>query len=87
MNARTLCEIPATDKGESIVSSVHDNEILSYEIDLNNKRIVLHTLYESKSLIEHTDVIFDGVLCHMFEHQLSGSIILAINEYELEYFF
>ncbi|GIP18156.1 hypothetical protein J40TS1_37980 [Paenibacillus montaniterrae] len=69
------------------MSLVHDNEILSYEVDLYNTRIVLHTLYENKRLIEYTDVTFEGVLCHMFEHQLSGSIILTINEYELDYFF
>lgn len=69
------------------MSLVHDNEILSYEVDLRREKIVLHTFYESKNLNEYTDVIFEGVLCHMFEHHLQGSIILDINEYELDVFF
>ncbi|WP_339158319.1 hypothetical protein MKX50_02460 [Paenibacillus sp. FSL W8-0186] len=69
------------------MSLVHDNEVLSYEVDLRREKIILHTLYDSRGLIEYTDVNFDGVLCHMFEHQLQGSIILDINDYELELFF
>lgn len=68
------------------MSWVHDNEISSYEVDLRNERIILHTLYENKNKIEHTDVIFDGVLCHMFEHHLHGSIILDIKDYDIQLF-
>jgi hypothetical protein len=36
---------------------------------------------------EGCDIIFEGVLCHLFQYPLPGSIILNINEYELEHFY
>jgi len=69
------------------MSWVHDNEILSYVVDLQRDILVLNTIYESESKTEYTDVVFEGVLCHMFEHVLSGSIILDIRDYDILHFF
>lgn len=61
------------------MSQVHDNEILSYEVNYEAEQIIMHTRYDSRQLLEHTDIVFSGVLCHWFEGELPGSIILDIN--------
>lgn len=66
------------------MSSVHDNEIISYNVDLKNKEISIHTLSESGQTIT---IIFSGVLAHLFENHLSSSIIFDIEETELRHFF
>ena len=68
------------------MSMVHDNEILSYEVDLQNDQIKIHTKYEGKQILEETDIIFTDVLNHLFEQQLKGSIILDICESEIDLF-
>jgi hypothetical protein len=65
------------------VSKIHDNEIISYEVDLKNQKIIIHTQYNSSTLIEKTDIVFSNVLAHFFENQLQGSIIFDIEEYEI----
>lgn len=56
------------------MSNVHDNEMLSYKVDLQNDEITIHTKYDDT---EETDIVFTDVFCHMFEQQLNGSIILS----------
>jgi len=65
--------------------NVHDNEIISYEVDLKNHKITLHTIQNNCPSI--TSVEFGNVLAHLFETQLEGSIILDIKEYDLDQFF
>lgn len=40
------------------MSLVHDNEIISYEVNLKKNRIVLHTEYENSNIIENTKIFF-----------------------------
>ncbi|MDQ0090334.1 hypothetical protein J2T12_003748 [Paenibacillus anaericanus] len=68
------------------MSMVHDNEILSYEINLKQNKIVIHTEYQNFNKIENTSIIFYDVLAHLFETQLSGSIIFEIYNYEIHHF-
>ncbi len=68
------------------MSMVHDNVILSYEVDLQNERIILHTRYDDSRSVEETDIIFTDVLNHWFEQQLKGSIIFDISESEISHF-
>ncbi|WP_100407682.1 hypothetical protein [Bacillus solitudinis] len=66
------------------MSIIHDNEIISYEVNLKNEVINIHTLSESGQKIT---LFFSGVLAHMFETHLSGSIIFDIEKTELRHFF
>ncbi|WP_438350662.1 hypothetical protein ACP8HI_08480 [Paenibacillus sp. FA6] len=68
------------------MSIVHDNEILSYEINLKQNKIVIHTEYQNSNKIENTNIIFYDVLAHLFETQLPGSIIFDIDNYEIHHF-
>lgn len=70
------------------MSMVHDNEILSYIVDLQNDQITIHTKYEDgdERIIEETDIVFVDVFSHMFEQQLKGSIILDVCEYDISHF-
>ncbi|WP_106766556.1 hypothetical protein [Paenibacillus faecalis] len=58
--------------------NIHDNEIVSYEVDFQKSRIKLHTVGDTQVTIEFIDV-----LTHMFETQLQGSIILDISTFEV----
>ncbi|PAV28916.1 hypothetical protein CIL05_14935 [Virgibacillus profundi] len=64
--------------------SVHDNKIISYNVNLKNKVIKLQTQSEEGKLI---NIVFSDVLTHVFEDQLYGSIILDIEKQDLEQFF
>lgn len=43
-------------------SSVHDDDVVGYEVLSEQPEIRLHTIYRVEP-IEHTDVIFTGVEC------------------------
>lgn len=66
--------------------SVHDNIILSYEVDLENERIRMRTRSYHSDLSEDTDILFSGVLAHSFETPFQGSIIFDIDEVALDHF-
>ncbi|WP_327195502.1 hypothetical protein [Paenibacillus alvei] len=68
------------------MSLVHDNEIISYEVNLKKNRIVLYTEYENSNIIENTKIYFYDVLAHFFETQLPGSIIFDIDNYDIHHF-
>lgn len=65
------------------MSKVHDNEIMSYEVDLKNHQIIVHTQYQKSALIKNTDIVFHNVLVHFFQNELSGSIIFDIEKYDI----
>jgi hypothetical protein len=64
--------------------SIHDNNVYSYVVDCERKRIVLHTSFAERELHEFTDVVFSGVVAHYFEHVLQGNILFAIDEADIE---
>ncbi|PEI82095.1 hypothetical protein CN679_28250 [Bacillus pseudomycoides] len=64
--------------------SVHDNEIVSYQVNLEKEEIRIHTLTESG---RNVYIVFSGVLAHFFEAHLSGSIIFDIGKGRLLDFF
>ncbi|CAM5218806.1 putative protein OS=Ureibacillus acetophenoni OX=614649 GN=SAMN05877842_12015 PE=4 SV=1 [Ureibacillus acetophenoni] len=66
--------------------SVHDNEIISYEVNLKNEEIIIQTISHWEK-VPNVTLIFSGVLAHWFEHQLPGSIILDLEKRELDEFF
>ena len=60
--------------------SVHDNQIIAYEVDAESRRITLHTRFNQGELVEHTDILFDGVLAYNFEGDNFGNIIFSVAE-------
>nr|WP_255294583.1 hypothetical protein [Bacillus thuringiensis] len=57
--------------------SVHDNTIISYQVNLEKKEIRIHTLTE---LGKNVYIVFSDVLAHLFKTQISNSIIFNIDE-------
>lgn len=64
--------------------SIHDNEIVSYEVNFQERKITLHTICENSDSV--TVIEFIDVLTHMFETQVQGSIILDISTLEVSRF-
>ena len=58
--------------------SVHDNKLVGFTVDGIAKRIVLNTIFDDQTPIEHTDVVFDGVMDHFFRDTVMPSIIFDI---------
>jgi hypothetical protein len=60
--------------------SVHDNKVLSYEVDGEHRRIVLHTRFDAANQLENTDVVFEGVIAYKFQGDNFGNVLLGIDE-------
>lgn len=54
---------------------VHDNEIVSYEVDFKEKEIILKTISEKDEIVQ---VLFKNVLAHFFEDGGHQNIIFDI---------
>jgi hypothetical protein len=65
------------------VKNVHDNEIISYEINLQKKEIVLHTKKNNTCILRKVNIVFSNVFAHYFKYEVSGSIVLGIENGEL----
>ncbi|WP_413376599.1 hypothetical protein [Paenibacillus taichungensis] len=68
------------------MASVHDNIILSYEVDLEYELIKMRTRSYHSDLSEDTDILFSDVLAHSFDTPLQGSIIFDIDDVGLDCF-
>jgi hypothetical protein len=60
--------------------SIHDNRVVSYEVDGERRRIVLRTQSGDQEPVERTDVIFEGVLAYFFQNDNFGNILFGIEE-------
>ena len=60
--------------------SVHDNHVYSYKVDCEHKTLILHTVFRDKEAPEFTDIVFNNVLAHHFEHALPGNILFDVEE-------
>src|SRR5258707_15038114 len=60
--------------------SIHDNQVVSYEVNGASRRIVLHTRFDEPERLEFTDVIFEGVLAYYFENDNFGNILFGVDE-------
>ena len=67
--------------------SIHDNNIYRISIGCENKRIILHTEYSAIDPPEYTDVVFNNVICHHFEHIWEGNILLDIEDVDTNAFY
>jgi len=63
-----------------VMWDVHDNIILSYQVDFENETLIIKTLYDDNKIREKIDVIFTGYLTHIFENEMKDNIILSIDE-------
>lgn len=68
---------------ESNMVSIHDNEIVSYEVNFKKGRIKINTKNSQENSIV---ILFDEVLTHLFKHEMSNSILFDIEKYEMEEF-
>jgi len=59
---------------------IHDNRVVSYEVDGEHRLIVLHTRFEERMPLECTDVIFEGVLAYHFENDNFVNILFGVDE-------
>jgi len=66
--------------------SIHDNKIVSYEVDFQKSRITLNTIDGKRDSVI-TKIEFNDALAHVFETQLRGSIILDISTLDVSLFF
>lgn len=60
--------------------SIHDNRVVSYEVDADRRRIVLHTRFEEREPKESTDLVFEGVLAYHLENDNFSNILLGVYE-------
>lgn len=66
--------------------SVHDNFVSGYSVDCEGRRIVLHMVFRDREPFEYTDVVFQDVFAHRFEHVLEGNILFDVEEVDVENF-
>ena len=74
---------------EDYTGHVHDNEILSYVVDIRNKTLTLYTEWHGRTgeVDEETVIIFSGLLSHCFDDvNTIQNVIFGIEEISLEGF-
>ncbi|WP_340025654.1 hypothetical protein MHI24_10880 [Paenibacillus sp. FSL K6-1096] len=67
------------------MQSIHDNEIVSYTVDLQKSKITFQTLGGKDNSVPII-IEFIDILAHFFETQLQGSILLDISQCEISSF-
>ncbi|MFC6648743.1 MULTISPECIES: hypothetical protein [Paenibacillus] len=67
------------------MQNIHDNEIVSYTVDLQKSKITFQTLGGKDNSVP-VMIEFIDVLAHRFETQLQGSILLDISQFEISSF-
>jgi hypothetical protein len=63
---------------------IHDNKIKSYLVDMENRKIIFFTVFDSNNIHEFTTIEFNNVMGHIFYNQIKGSIIFDITKYTVE---
>jgi hypothetical protein len=63
--------------------SIHDNRIVRYEVDAEERRIVLHTVSDGEPR-EKTKVVFEGVLAYHLEGDNFGNILFDVTEVDVQ---
>ncbi|MFL6333089.1 MAG: hypothetical protein ACJ754_07060 [Pyrinomonadaceae bacterium] len=64
--------------------SVHDNRLLSYTVDRQEREIILRTAYLGREPHEYTDIIFSGVAAYRFVGDNFSTNIFDVAEVEPE---
>ena len=64
---------------------VHDNFIVSYEVQCERREIFLHTEFRDQGMpFERTVVVFTNVEAYHFQHDCFGNIVFGIEEVPVE---
>jgi len=58
--------------------SIHDNLLLGYAVQCEERRITLHTAFHEVEPVEKTLVVFGGVEAYQFENDVFGTILFGI---------
>jgi hypothetical protein len=66
--------------------SIHDNDLLGYEVRGPEHEIVLKTEYRDGPLSEKTDVVFNQVLAYNFINDSFGTILYGVAEMDINNF-
>ena len=64
-------------------ANVHDNKILSYNVDIYNKKLQMLTQYYDR---EKTTITFTGFIAHQFDFVTYSNIIFSITQVSVDYF-
>jgi hypothetical protein len=64
--------------------SVHDNVLVSYTVQCEERQIRLHTIYRDQEPYEYTDVVFTDVVAYHFETDNFHTILFDIEEVAFE---
>ncbi len=65
-------------------SSIQDNQVLSYQVDIINR--TLHLSTKSADGKNHVDITFSGVLSHRFEDVILSNLLYEISQFTIDYF-
>jgi hypothetical protein len=73
--------------GDLDIVSVHDNEVISYNVNFKNKTIVLSTVYygEPNKITEKTTIEFINVFDHLFRTDNGSGILFDIEICEIKH--
>jgi hypothetical protein len=76
--------VPVATIATPMAVSVHDNVLVSYEVQCEGRRIVLHTEFREVKPPERVDVVFVGVEGYHFEDDAFGNIVFGVETVPLE---
>lgn len=68
------------------MKNLHDNEITRYEVNLKDRNVIIYTQIKKDRDMIGFKIVFSDVIAHLFENELSGSIILELRKDNLEDF-
>jgi len=66
--------------------SIHDNQLVSYEVHCEKRTITLRTEFRENKPTEFTNVAFEGVQGYHFENDAFGNIIFDVTNIPAEQF-
>jgi len=66
--------------------SIHDNQLVSNEVQCEKRTITLRTEFRECKPTEFTNVVFEGVQGHRFENDAFGNIIFDVSNVPVERF-
>jgi hypothetical protein len=67
--------------------SIHDDQLVSYDVQCEKRTITLHTEYRVEDKpTEFTNVVFEGVQGYHFENDAFGNIIFDVSNVPVEQF-
>ena len=69
-----------------MIVSVHDNYLVSYEVQCEQRTITLRTEFRESKPTEFTNVVFGGVRGYHFQNDAFGNVIFDVSNVPVEQF-